>query len=368
MSNPLNEVYKLGQSIWLDNISRGLIESGELRRLIVEDAVKGMTSNPTIFEKAISSGSDYDASIQNILQKNPQVSVADLYEKLIIKDIQEGADNLRDVYEETNGVDGYISVEVSPELAADTQGTIEEAKSLWQKIDKPNLMIKVPATKEGIPAVRHLISEGINVNVTLMFSMEHYQAVAEAYIAGLEDRVAKGGAVDNIASVASFFVSRVDSAVDKLLAGKKESGLQGKIAVANSKVVYADGSRIFSLPRFRKLADNGAKPQRLLWASTGTKNPAYSDVLYLDELIGADTVNTVPPATLNAFRDHGTPAVTLTNNVDAAQGSLNQLAELGISLTEVAEKLQVDGVQSFIDSFRSLMAVIAKKRDLLLNR
>lgn len=365
MSNPLNKLPELGQSIWLDNISKGLIKSGGLKDLIEKDSVKGVTSNPTIFEKAISNSQDYDPSIELLLKGNSGISINDVYEKLIIADIQAGADNLRSVYDTTNGVDGYISVEVSPELAYKTQETIEEAKSLWKKVDRPNLMIKVPATKEGVLAVRHLISEGINVNVTLMFSMDHYKSVAEAYISGLEERLKSGGEINNIASVASFFVSRVDSVVDKALNEKGVNDLQGKIAIANSKVVYKYSQELYSSDRFKKLKEKGAKIQRLLWASTGTKNPAYSDILYIEGLIGMDTVNTVPPATLNAFRDHGSPKETLTQNVKDSENSLEKLSGLNIDLNAISDKLQVDGVNSFIDSFRSLMSVLETKCKLI---
>ncbi len=365
ISNPLNKIPDLGQSIWFDNISKGLIETGGLRRLIIEDSVKGVTSNPTIFEKSISSGTDYDLFIESLLKENPQMSVADLYEKLIVKDIQDGADNLRSVYDETNGLDGYISVEVSPELAYKTQETINEAQSLWTKVDRPNLMIKVPATKEGLPAVRQLIIDGKNVNVTLMFSMDDYKAVVESYISGLEARMQKGGDIKNISSVASFFVSRVDTVVDKILTKMGIKDLLGKIAVANSKVVYQYSQEIYKSDRVKKLEEKGAKKQRLLWASTGTKNPEYSDVLYVEDLIGADTVNTVPPATLNAFRDHGIPVESLTKNVGEAKRNLEQIKNLGINLDEITEQLQIDGVKAFADSFRSLMDVLGTKHKLI---
>jgi len=364
-SNPLMKISELGQSIWFDNISKGLIESGKLRRLIIEDDIKGVTSNPTIFEKAISSGSDYDAFIESLLKKNPDLTVATLYEKLIIRDIQDGADVLRSIYDETNGLDGYISVEVSPELAYKQQETIDEAKYLWEKINRPNLMIKVPATKEGVFAVRNLIGEGINVNVTLMFSMNHYKSVVEAYLSGLEDRLKKDGDIQNISSVASFFVSRVDTVLDKILTEKGINDLQGKIAVANSKMVYQFSQDIYSSERFKKIEEKGAKKQRLLWASTGTKSPDYSDVLYVEELIGADTVNTVPPATLNAFRDHGLPAETLTKDINDAKGNLEKINNLNIILDELTEQLQVDGVKAFVDSFRSLMNVLEAKYNLI---
>jgi len=361
ISNPLNKIPDLGQSIWYDNISREIIDSGELRRMIISDSIKGVTSNPTIFEKAISSGEDYDSSIKTILQDAPNISINDLYERLVIKDIQDGADILHSVYEESDGIDGYISLEVSPVLAHKTNETVKDAKRLWKLVNRPNLMIKVPATKEGIPAIKELIGEGINVNVTLMFSMEHYEAVVNAYLEGLEDTSKKGKNIKSIASVASFFVSRVDSSVDKKLAGLGNTDLNGKIAVANSKIVYQRSLEIYGSERFKKLEAKGARKQRLLWASTGTKNPEYSDVLYVEDLLGADTVNTVPPATLSAFRDHGFPVEKLTKEVEKSKYYLNELKKLNINLEDITEELQVEGVAAFEKSFKSLMDVLTEK-------
>lgn len=368
ISNPLNKIPDFGQSIWFDNISRGLIESGDLRRIIVEDSIKGVTSNPTIFEKSISSGEDYDNLIITALKENPEINIFDLYERLVTKDIQDGADILHSVYEETNGLDGYISVEVSPELADKTKETIDDAKRLWNLVNRPNLMIKVPATKAGIPAIKHLIAAGINVNVTLMFSLGHYEAVVDAYLSGLEERAEKGKPINKIASVASFFVSRVDTAVDKKLVEKGENELLGKIAVANSKIVYQRSLEIYHSDRFKELAKKGAKKQRLLWASTGTKNPEYSDVLYVEELLGADTVNTIPPATLDAFRDHGIPEEKLTKDIEKAANYLNQLKNLNINLDEITEQLQVDGVIAFAKSFNSILDVLPEKQKLISTR
>ena len=368
ISNPLQKIRDLGQSIWYDNISRNIINSGELRRMIIDDDIKGVTSNPTIFQNAISSGSEYDEFIKEYLSENKNLSVNDLYEKLILNDIKDGADILKSVYDETEGLDGYISVEVSPNLAYKLEETVVEARKLWELIDRPNLMIKVPATKEGVTAVRKLISEGINVNVTLMFSMQHYLDVVEAYLSGLEDRLKNGGEISNIASVASFFVSRVDTMTDKKLIEMGNESLAGKIAVANSKVVYQKSLEIYSSQRFKKLESAGAKKQRLLWASTGTKNPKYSDVLYVEELLGKDTVNTVPPATLDAFRDHGIPEETLTKNIEQSEKNLENLEKLGISLDEITHQLQLDGVDAFINSFTTLMNVVSQKQSTILEK
>jgi len=368
ISNPLQKIRDLGQSIWYDNISRNIINSGELRRMIIEDDIKGVTSNPTIFQNAISSGSEYDELIKQYLLENKNLSVDDLYEKLIINDIKDGADILKSVYDETEGLDGYISVEVSPNLAYKIEETVSEAKKLWELVDRPNLMIKVPATKEGVSAVRQLIGEGINVNVTLMFSMQHYLDVVEAYLSGLEDRLNNGGEISNIASVASFFVSRVDTKTDKKLETIGNDSLSGKIAVANSKVVYQKSLEIYSSDRFKKLESAGANKQRLLWASTGTKNPNYSDVLYVEELLGKDTVNTVPPSTLDAFRDHGIPEETLTKNIEQSEKYLKDLENIGVNLDEITHQLQLDGVNAFIKSFTTLMDIVGQKQSTILEK
>ena len=299
---------------------------------------------------------------------NNNLSIDDLYEKLIVNDIKDGADVLRTVYDETNGLDGYISVEVSPDLAYKTEETILEARKLWGLINRPNLMIKVPSTEEGAVAVRQLISEGINVNVTLMFSMDHYLSVVEAYLSGLEARLAKGNEIGKIASVASFFVSRVDTMVDKKLAELGDDTLKGKIAVGNSKIVYQKSLEIYASDRFKKLESKGAKKQRLLWASTGTKNPTYSDILYVEELLGLDTVNTVPPATLAAFRDHGIPEETLTKNIEQAAQHLEDLNNTGIILNDVTQQLQKDGVEAFANSFKTLLEVLKEKHSTILEK
>ena len=313
--NPVKALETHGQAVWLDFLARGFVAKGELKKLIDTDGVKGVTSNPAIFEKAIGSSDEYDASIATALKKGDR-AVADLFEAVAVEDIQNAADVLRGVYDATKGGDGFVSLEVSPYLANDTKGTIVEAERLWKDVHRKNLMVKVPATDEGLPAIEALTAKGISINITLLFSQAVYRAVAEAYIAGLEKYVAKGGDPSHVASVASFFVSRIDSSVDKQLDDKiakandpseKErlAALKGKVAIANAKMAYQDYKKLFGGPRWEKLAAKGAKPQRLLWASTGTKNKDYSDVLYVEELIGPDTVNTVPPATLDAFRDHG---------------------------------------------------------------
>jgi transaldolase/glucose-6-phosphate isomerase len=359
--NPLKELHSQGQSVWLDFISRKLIHSGELDRLVREDGVRGVTSNPTIFEKAIAAGSDYDETLRELLRRDG-ADTASLCEAIAIEDIQTAADVLRPVYDESHGDDGYVSLEVSPHLAHDTEGTIAEAKRLRAAVNRPNLMVKVPATPAGIPAIEALIAAGLNINVTLMFSMSHYEAVARAYIEGLKQCAAPA----QVASVASFFVSRVDTVVDKALEGSgsaEAKALLGKIAIANSKVVYRRFMEIFHGEGFAALRQRGARVQRPLWASTGTKNPAYPDVLYVDNLIGPDTVNTMPVETMNAFRDHGRIAgATVKENFADADRALAHLAALGIDLGAITEKLQQDGVASFANSFDQLMAALESKR------
>lgn len=356
------ELAKLGQSIWFDYIKRDLITSGELQGLI-DAGLRGMTSNPTIFDKAISGSTDYDDDIRQLLDKNH--STEEVYESLALKDISMAADLLLPVYEKTKGYDGYVSIEVSPHLAHKTNETIEQAKRLFKTLNRPNIMIKIPATQEGLPAITEVIGSGINVNVTLIFSNENYKQVAEAYIKGLELLDANGGDVSKIASVASFFVSRVDTSCDKELEAIGNKELQGKIAIANSKIAYELSHQIFSGERWNKLKNKGAKVQRLLWASTGTKNPDYPDTLYVDDLIGAETVNTIPPATLDAFLDHGKLAVTLDKNLNEAKEQLTKLAHLGINLEKITDKLQKDGVKSFADSFDSLLKSISEKVETL---
>jgi transaldolase len=362
--NPLKELLAQGQSVWLDYIRRNLIRTGELKRLVEEDGIRGVTSNPTIFEKAIAGSIDYDDALRGLLANDPKADAGKLYESLAIEDIQMTADILRAVHDETGGADGYVSFEVSPHLAHDTRGTINEAKRLRAAVDRPNVMIKVPATPEGIPAIEELIAEGVSVNVTLMFSIKHYEAVARAYIHGIE-RCAEPA---KVASVASFFVSRVDTMVDRALetlatAQAQAKTLLGKIAIANSKIVYHRFLEIFHGEGFVALRRRGARVQRPLWASTGTKNPAYSDILYVENLIGAETVNTLPPETLNAFKDHGkVPGETVADSLDDAAATLGRLKALGIDLEAITEKLQQDGVAAFAASFDQLIAALEKKQ------
>ncbi|UGY04933.1 bifunctional transaldolase/phosoglucose isomerase [Bradyrhizobium quebecense] len=370
--NPVKALENHRQAVWLDFLARGFVAKGDLKRLIETDGVKGVTSNPSIFEKAIGSSDEYDGAIGKALKKGDR-SVADLFEHLAVEDIQHAADVLRPVYDQSHGGDGFVSLEVSPYLAMDTKGTIAEAERLWKDVHRKNLMVKVPATPEGLPAVEYLIGEGISINITLLFSQKVYRQVAEAYLKGLEKYVAKGGDPSHVASVASFFVSRIDSAVDKQLDEKiarandpseKErlAALKGKVAIANAKLAYQDYKRLFSGARWDKLTAKGAKPQRLLWASTGTKNKDYSDVLYVEELIGPDTVNTVPPATLDAFRDHGKVRDSLEENVEDARHVLEELEKSGISLDAITEELVKDGVKLFADAADKLYGAVAHKR------
>src|SRR5579863_541478 len=370
--NPVKALENHGQAVWLDFLARGFVTKGELKKLIDTDGVKGVTSNPSIFEKAIGSSDEYDGPIGSALKKGDR-PVADLFEHLAVEDIQHAADVLRPVYDRYKGNDGFVSLEVSPYLAMDTKGTIAEAQRLWKDVHRKNLMVKVPATPEGLPAIEHLIGEGISINITLLFSQQVYIEVAKAYIAGLEKLVANGGDPSHVASVASFFVSRIDSAVDKQLDEKiarandpheKErlAALKGKVAIANAKLAYQEYKELFSGARWEKLAAKGAKPQRLLWASTGTKNKDYSDVMYVEELIGPNTVNTVPPATLDAFRDHGKPRDSLEENVEEAKHVLAELDKSGISLDAITEELVKDGVKLFADAADKLYGAVAHKR------
>lgn len=362
MSNPVKELEKFGQSVWLDNISRGMIKNKELQKLIDEVGLKGVTSNPTIFQKAIGGGHHYDEQIRDLLSENSELSAGELFEILAVKDIQDATDILKPVYDKTNGVDGYVSIEVSPELAYDAEATLEEAKRLNKKVNRPNVMIKIPATDEGIPAIRKAIADGICINVTLIFSPTSYEKVVDAYMSGLEDRLKNSGKIDNISSVASFFISRIDSAVDNELDKLKEVDLKGKIAIANAKLVYQTSKKLFAGERFKKLQEKGAKIQRLLWASTSTKNPAYPDTLYVEELIGKNTINTLPPATVEAYKDHGNPADRIETGLDEAKAQMKRLDELGIDFEVVTKKLTDDGVVLFSNSFKDLLAEIDKKK------
>jgi len=372
MANPLRTLNEFGQSVWLDFVSRDLLKSGELAKLITEDGLRGVTSNPSIFEKAIGHGDDYDALIGEA-EASGDLDPGALFEDLAVRDIQEGADTLNGVYEQTQRRDGFISLEVSPYLAMNTHETIEEARRLWHEVNRRNLMVKVPGTKPGLTAIRTLISEGININVTLLFSQHVYADVAEAYISGLEAFAKKGGDPHKVSSVASFFVSRIDTLVDDELDKKiaaasdpaekaRLQALKGKVAISNAKLAYRHYKKIYSDERWQRLAQQGAQTQRLLWASTGTKNKAYSDVLYVDELIGADTVNTIPPATMEAYRDHGRPRPSLEEDVDQAQAVMDGLPKAGISIDAVTSKLVEDGVRLFADAADQLYAAVQKKR------
>ena len=367
--NPLKDLLKFGQSVWLDYIRRDLMTTGELKRLIEEDGLRGMTSNPAIFEKAISDSNLYDDILHSLAGKN--LTPIAKFEALAIRDIQDAADGLRAVFDASKGQDGFVSLEVSPYLARDTQGTIEEARRLHKAVGRPNVMIKVPGTTEGLPAFQQLTAEGINVNVTLLFSQQVYEQIAEAYVAGLEQLSGNGGDVSKMASVASFFISRIDSAIDKVVEAKLKTSkdpaeqaalnsVQGKVAIANGKLAYQSYLRIFGTDRWKKLAAKGAHTQRVLWASTSTKNPAYSDVMYIEELIGPDTVNTIPPATLDAYRDHGHPRTTLTQNIADAKQVMDTLPKAGISMKEVTDKLTDDGVRLFSEAFDKLLKAIEK--------
>ena len=369
-SNPLTQLQTFGQSIWLDYIRRYLLKNGELQRLINEDGLRGMTSNPAIFEKAIAGSTEYQDFLDSLAGRTDLDAKA-RYELLAMRDIQDAADLLRPVYQSTKRRDGYVSLEVSPYLAHNTQGTIDEARRLWKSVGRENVMIKVPGTPEGIPAVRQLLSEGININITLLFAQEVYERVAEAFVAGVEQLAASGGDVSKMASVASFFISRIDSLVDSLVEEqlKKEAdptrkgklqGILGKVAIANGKLTYEAYQRIFSTPRWKALAAKGAQTQRVLWASTSTKNPNYRDVIYVEELIGPDTVNTIPPATLDAFRDHGKPRKSLTEDLPGARKTMADLAGVGISMKQATDKLTEDGVKLFADAFDKLLAAVEK--------
>ena len=364
--NPLQKLAEYGQSPWLDYIRRDLFTTGELQRLIDEDGLKGMTSNPAIFEKAI--GSEYYKDSIAELAKEKDLDATAIYEKIAIEDIQHAADALRPVYDATKTRDGYVSLEVSPALADNSEGTLEEARRLWKAVDRPNLMVKVPATAVGFDTIKQLISEGININVTLLFSQESYRKVAEAFVAGLEKRAEEGKELSNVASVASFFVSRIDSLVDSLIdeklktadGGAKQTleSLRGKVAIANAKLAYQAYEEIFSGERWEKLAAKDAQTQRVLWASTGTKNKDYSDVLYIEELIGKNTVNTIPPATWDAFRDHGKLRTSLTEDVEGAKKTLVDLEKSGILLKDATDKLLIDAVRLFVEPFDKMIAAV----------
>ena len=369
MKNPLAQIPDYGQSIWLDYIKRSFIKSGELKKMIDEDGLRGVTSNPAIFEEAIAHSDDYNDAIKAVANKN--LSTQDVFLGIAVEDVQSAADLFKGVYEDTDALDGYVSLEVSPTLALNTEGSLTEARSSWKTLDRKNVMIKIPGTKEGVPAIKELISEAININVTLLFSLDSYRAVAEAYIEGLEKRVSEGKSIENIASVASFFLSRIDTMVDpmleKIIVEDNEKALVakqllGKVAIASARVAYHIYKEIFKSERFKALEAKGAKPQRLLWASTSVKNKAYSDLMYLEALIGPETVDTVPKDTLDAYRDHGHPASRLEDGLEEAQYVLYQLEDVvGINLADVTKKLEDEGIQKFIKPFESLMNVIEDK-------
>ncbi|MGA8502348.1 MAG: transaldolase [Candidatus Sulfotelmatobacter sp.] len=374
VTNPLQALLGYGQSMWLDYIRRDLITSGTLKAMIADDGLRGMTSNPAIFEKAIAESSLYDDILKSLASRSDLDTKA-RYEQIAIRDIQGAADVLRPVYDNSKFRDGYVSLEVSPLLALKTQETIDEARRLWKTVNRENVMIKIPGTAEGLPAIRLAIGEGINVNVTLLFAQEVYEKVAEAHIAGLEDLAKRGGDLKKIGGVASFFISRIDTLVDSIIDDKLKTttdaqqqallkSLLGKVAIANGKLTYQRYQRIFSGPRWQALATQGAQTQRVLWASTSTKNPAYRDVMYVEELIGPDTVNTMPPVTIDAFRDHGKLRNSLTEDVAGAQNVMDNLAKAGISIKEATTKLTDDGVKLFADAFHKLLAAVEKSTQL----
>ena len=367
--NPLLKIQEFGQSIWQDYIQRNLILSGELKQLIEKDGIRGVTSNPSIFDTAIAGSHDYDDDIRAMALEDK--SIEEIYRFLTVRDVREAADLFRPLYDGSKGKHGFVSLEVNPHLARNTDDTIQEARELWKVLDRPNVFIKVPATSEGLSCIRRLIGDGINVNVTLLFGLPRYREVADAYISGLEDRAAQGKPVDRVASVASFFLSRIDILVDSLLekiikGGTEQSGsaetCRGQVAIASARQAYQIYKSIFLNERFQKLADQGALPQRLLWASTSTKNPEYSDVKYVEALIGPDTVNTLPQETIKAYRDHGSPAARLEEDLDSAGDVLERLNTLGIDIDNITQQLEDEGIEKFNKPYDSLMETLKKKR------
>lgn len=368
-NNPLIQLEKTGQSVWLDFINRKLIISGELRQLIENDGLSGMTTNPAIFEKAISEVPEYAHDI-TIMLKNGK-DAKSIYEELCLKDLQMVADELKPLYDRTKAANGYVSMEVDPHLANDTEATIKEARRLWASLKRPNVFIKVPATAEGLPAIQQLISEGINVNITLLFGLPRYRQVAEAYIAGLEEREARGGDLKSVASVASFFVSRIDSIIDPYEGKFSDSNdkqayfnsyVKGNVAISSAKLAYQIYKEMFGGERFRKLSIKGAMTQQLLWASTSTKNPAYSDIKYVEELIGRDTINTMTPATINAYRDHGNPKIRIEDGIEQAQKVMDKLQELGINIDKITQDLEDDGIQKFNEQFDKIILKLKQQQ------
>jgi transaldolase len=364
MPNRLQALHTAGQSIWLDYIDRTILQNGDLERRIRDDALTGMTSNPTIFEKALSEGSAYDDQLATLASDgNGAFNPGTAFEAIETDDVRTACDLFRSVYDATKGRDGYVSIEVSPGLANDTEGTVAEAKRLWATVQRPNVMVKVPGTAAGAPAVRRLTAQGINVNITLLFSLDAHARVIDAYLGGLADRTARGEPLDRVASVASFFVSRVDTEIDKRLdaKGPSVSHLKGKAAIANAKLAYALFRERFAGPEWDRLRQAGARVQRPLWASTSTKNPAYRDVMYIEQLIGPDTINTMPPATIEAFRDHGVVAQTVDRDVEGARRTIAELEAAGVAMRDVTDKLLVDGIASFQKSFDTLLAGLTRK-------
>lgn len=377
MTNPLLQLKEYGQSVWYDNIDRAQLVSGEFKKLLDEDGVVGVTANPTIFQKSISHGDAYDEQITQLIKEGK--STNEIYEALVITDVRTVADILRPIYDRTNRQDGFVSLEVSPDLAHNTEGTISEVRRFWKLVDRPNLLVKIPATPEGLPAIQQALTEGININITLIFAIDFYRKVTDAYLSALEDRNAEGKDISHIASVASFFVSRVDTLVDKLLEDKikatsdsaeqqKLKSLEGKAAIANARLVYQDFKGIFNTPRFETLKHSGAHVQRPLWASTSTKNPAYRDVLYAEELIGPNTVDTMPLETIENFRDHGRVRLSIEDNIPQAKAELAALEEVGIHYDQVTQQLLDEGVQKFADSFHELFKGIESKKQTILER
>lgn len=367
--NPLLKVQAFGQSIWMDYLSRQVIASGKLARLVKEDGLRGVTSNPAIFDKAIGGGNDYDDVIHSLSRKGK--SIEEIYQAITVDDIQRAADIFRPLYDQSGGLHGFVSLEVNPHLARDTEGTLAEARRLWGALDRPNVFIKVPATAEGLPAISRLISEGVNVNVTLLFGLPRYRKVAEAYIAGMEARASLGKRLDGIASVASFFLSRIDVLVDLELEKRMPKGgataelaksLQGQVAIASAREAYQIYKEIFHGERFRSLAEKGAATQRVLWASTSTKNPAYPDLKYVEPLIGPETINTLPPETIDAYRDHGSPARKLEEGLDEARNVMRRLPESGIDIDAVTRQLEEEGIEKFNKPYDSLMKNLEEKR------
>ncbi len=372
MNNP-KRLLQLGQSLWYDNIQRELLQNGELKAMIARGDIRGVTSNPSIFNNAIAKSQDYDEQLVALATAGH--SKEEIYEALAVEDIRAAADLFRELYEESNRGDGYVSLEVSPYLAYDSEATVREAKRLWERVDRPNLMIKIPATREGLPAITAAIAQGLNINVTLIFSQERYVEVMDAYLSGLEQRLDAGRPLEHVASVASFFVSRIDTKVDALLEevvrqrGSRTilaASLRGRLAVANAKLAYQRFKEVFGSQRFARLEAKGARLQRPLWASTSTKNPEYSDVKYVDELIGPNTVNTVPPHTLEAFKDHGTPSLTLESGLAEASQAFEELRAVGVSFDRVTDELEKEGVSAFSDAFSALLNTIEERRQQVL--